>query len=161
MAKYIPSGKAKVVFAPAVANIAAPTQAEINAGTVLTVAGGTLIDGLESMEGWETAVNNIEVPDVQNTFDGEIPGRTKSSGAKTNHYDNDAAATIRTALAEGTAGFMVIMRYGQTTGKRSEVYPCKVSALNDSQVNADNKAAMFTADFSITSAPNKNGLVTA
>ena len=161
MARYIPSGVAKVVFAPAVSSIAAPTQAEIAAGTVLTSAGGTLIDALAEMNNWETAVDNIDVPDVQTTFDSQIPGRTKASNPTTMHYDNDAAATIRTALAEGTAGYMIIMRYGSTTGKRAEVYPCKVSSLNDSQVDNKNTPAMFTVTYAVSSKPNKVAVIAA
>ncbi len=160
MARYIPSGKAKVVFAPAVANIAAPTVAEINAGTVLTVAGGTLIDALAAMNNWETKVDNIDVPDVQSKFDGQITGRSKASEPTTEHYDNDAAATIRTALAEGTVGYMVKMPYGQTAGKRAEVYPATVSTINDSQIDAANKPAMFVVTYSVTAAPNKNAVIT-
>ncbi len=161
MSRYIPSGVSKVVFAPACASIAAPTQAEITAGTVLNVAGGTVAAGLAHMDGWETAVSNIDVPDVQTTFDGQIPGRTKASEASCTFYDDDASSTIRTALAEATAGYMIIMRYGGTTGKRAQVYPCKVSTLNDSQINAENTASMFVVTFAVTSAPNKNGVITA
>lgn len=154
MGRYIPSGVAKVVFAPA-ATLTAPTQAQINAGTVLTAAGGTLIDALAEMNGWETNPDNVDVPDVQSKFVGQIVGQTKAPNPSTLHYDNDAAATIRTALAEGTAGFMIIMRYGQGVGKRAEVYPCTVSSLNDSQVDNKNNAAMFTVTYAVTSAPSK------
>lgn len=160
MSRYIPSGKAKVVFAPA-ATLTAPTQAQIAAGTVLTTAGGTLIDGLAEMNGWETEPDNIDVPDVQSKFDSQIPGRTKAGKATTTHYDNDAAATIRTALAETTAGYMIIMRYGSTTGNRAEVYPCTVSALNDSQVDNKNAPAMFTVSYAITSTPSKVAVIAA
>lgn len=158
--RYIPSGNAKVVFAPSISSTSAPTVAEINAGTVLTVPGSTATAGLAEMSNWETAASNIEVPDVASTFDKTIPGRTKAGEPSISFYDDSAGtSTVRTALAEGTAGYMVIMRYGQTVGKRAEVYPCKVSALNDSQVNNKNEPAMFTAVFAITDTPNKNASI--
>ena len=50
MARFRPNNKAKVVFAPAVANLAAPTTAEINAGTVLCTPGTYAADGLFDQE---------------------------------------------------------------------------------------------------------------
>ncbi len=161
MSRYIPSGVAKVVFAPSVSSLAAPTQAEITAGTVLTVAGTTAAAGLVEMSGWETAPSDVEVPDVSSRFTAKIPGRTGTSDASCTFYDDDASTTIRTALAEGTAGYMIIMRQGGTTGKPCAVYPCKVNALNDSQIGSDNKAQTFMASFSITSSPNKTGTIAA
>lgn len=161
MSRYIPSGVSKVVFAPSVSSAAAPTQAEITAGTVLTVAGSTAAAGLVEMSGWETAPSDVEVPDVASRFTGKIPGRTSASDASVTFYDDDATLTIRTALAEGTAGYMIIMRKGGTTGYPSEVYPCKVNALNSSQITSANEPAKFVASFSITSSPTKVGVIAA
>lgn len=160
MPRFFPSAKSKVVFAPAVANLAAPSGAEITAGTVLTVPASTVAAGLIALDNWETDGANIEVPDVASTFDKTIPGRSSAKEPSAAFYDDDAASVaIRTALAEGTAGFMIIMKMGQTTGRRCEVWPCRVNTLNDSQVHNKNEAAQFSATFAITDAPNKNAVV--
>lgn len=156
MGKFIYPGVAKVVFAPSVSNLAAPSSGEISAGTVLTTPGTTGL--MKVMKGWTTEPSNADVPDVGTTFIPTIPGMKSSSEASIEFYDDDASTTIRTALAEGTAGYMIIMRYGQTTGKRAEVFPCKVTTLNDIDIEAAANPAMFVATFAITSAPNKSAV---
>jgi len=161
MPRYIPSGVAKVVFAPSVANRAAPTQAEITAGTTLTVAGTTAAAGLVEMSGFETASSDVETPDVSSRFTAKIPGRTGTSDASATFYDDDATLTIRTALAEGTAGVMIIMRKGGTTGFPTECYPCTVNVLNSSQVTSANEPSKFMVTFSLSAAPTKVGVIAA
>lgn len=161
MARFHPSNKTKVVFAPAVASLAAPSRAEITAGTVLTVAAGTTVAGLVEMAGFETAASDITVPDVATDYDATIPGRKQASNASLTFYDDDASATVRTALAENTAGYVIIMPYGDVPTKRCEVWPVRVSALNDSQITSANEAKKFMVNVSITASPNKNAVIPA
>lgn len=158
MGRYKPSNKAKVVFAPSVSSLTAPTQAEINAGTALCTPGTFVAAGLKELQNFESAATFIDTPDAAQDFDTKIPGRKQSGNPAGVFYDDDASSTIRTALAEGTSGFIIIMRYGQLAGKRAEVYPVTVGSLNDSQVNADNNASMFTVAFAITAEPKKNAV---
>lgn len=160
MARYKPSNKAKVVFAPSVASLAAPTVAEINAGTVLCTPGTFVAAGLKELQNFESTASFIDTPDAAQDFDTKIPGRKQAGNPAMVFYDDDASSTIRTALAEATAGYVIIMRYGQTVGKRAEVYPATVASLNDSQVNSDNNASMFTVAVAITAQPNKSGVIT-
>jgi hypothetical protein len=159
MARFRPNNKAKVVFAPAVANLAAPSGAEITAGTVLCTPGTFASDGLFELQNFESTATFIDTPDAATDFDSKIVGRKQAGNPSMTFYDNDAAATIRTALAEGTSGFVIIMPYGQTTGKRCEVYPVTIGSLNDSQINSNNEAKKFMVMAAITSVPNKNGVV--
>lgn len=161
MARYKPSNKAKVVFCTSISNTAAPTQAELSAGTALCTPGTYVAAGLKEMQNFESKTNFIGTPDAAQDFDSQIPGRKSAGNPAIVFYDDDASTTIRTALAEGTAGYVVKMPYGQVSTKRCEVYPVTVGALNDSQVNSDNAAYMFTVDFAITSAPVKTAVVTA
>jgi len=159
MARFHPSNKTKVVIAPAVASLAAPSGPEITAGTVLTVAASTTLAGLVEMSGFETAPSDISVPDVGTSFDGMIPGRRAASAASMTFYDDDASSTIRTALAEGTVGYIIIMPYGQTAGRRCEVWPVRVSAVNDSQITSANEAKKFVVSMSVTADPSKVAVV--
>lgn len=157
MTKYIYPGTAKIVFAPSVSNIAAPTQAEINAGTALSTPGVT--GQMKVAKDWGTDPGTIEVPDVGTTFVGTIPGMTSGKSASIDFYDDDTSTTIRTALAEGTAGYVIIMRRGQAATRRAEVFPVKVNTVNDADIDAGSNApAMFTVTFSVTSVPNKNAV---
>jgi len=161
MARYHSSNKAKVVFAPAVSSLAAPTRVEIAAGTVLTVAGSTAAAGLIEDSGFETTPSDITVPDVGTDFDGTIPGRQAASSASLKFYDDDATSTIRTALAEGTAGYIIRMPYGDVEAKRCEVWPVRVSALNDSAITSANEAKTFMVTLATTSEPSKVAVVPA
>lgn len=161
MARYRIGATEKVVFAPAIASLAAPTQAELNAGTVLTVAGTAVAAGLVEMANFESASQFIDVPDTASSFTAKIAGRKTAGDPTMTFYDDDASATIRTALAEGTSGYIVRMPYGQTTGKRADVFPVTVGSLNDAQLTSANEAAKFMVAVAITSTPNKVALVTA
>ncbi len=158
--RYMYPGKAKVVFAPAVANPAAPTAPEISAGTVLTQPGSTVATGMKEMRNWETSAGTTPVPDVASTFDSTIPGRQSAGEPQIEFYDDDAASNaIRTALAEGTSGYVIIMPQGQTTGRRCEVWPVKVNTVNQNQVTNGADPATFTVTFAVPSAPTKTAVV--
>lgn len=160
--RYIPSGVSKVVVAPAVANLAAPTRSEINAGTVLSAPGVDQTDGLIALEGFESESSNITTPDVSSDFDTTIPGRESASDGKISCYDpDDGVSAKRTALAEGTVAVVIIMKNGDVAGRRCQCWPIRVSALNDSQVNADNSAATWTAAVTFPRRPRKDAVVPA
>lgn len=159
MSKYIVSGKAKVVFAPAVANIAAPTTGEMSAGTILNNPGGTVIAGLISMTGFTSEQGFITTADLQTDTDSKFPGRRTIGDASMMFYDDDASSTIRTALAEGTAGYICRFPYGQSAGKRCEVFPVTIGALNDADYDATaNEVQKFSVAVAITAKPNKNSV---
>jgi hypothetical protein len=155
MGNYIVSGKAKVVYAPSVANLAAPTSGEITAGTVLNLPGTHVNAGLIEMTGFETEQSFVTLSDMGTTTDGKIPGRKTLPDASLKFYDDDASATVRTALAEGSSGFIIRFPYGQSTGKRCEVWPVTIGAINDSPYSAANEAQTFMVAVAITSTPNK------
>lgn len=159
--RFIPSAVSKVVFAPSVSNLAAPSSGEISAGVALLTPGTSIVEGLKEMAGWETDSADVVVPDAATRFDNTIPGRTSAKSPTTLHYSDETGApgTIRTALAEGTAGYMIIMKQGQTTGRRCEVWPCRVSTIVDSPVNSGNEASMFTVKWTISASPNKTAVV--
>lgn len=159
MARYIPDGNTKVVFAPAVANLAAPTSGEITAGTVLCLPGASTIAALKEMAGFETNQDFKVMQDVANKIDTKIPGRQTLPDASMTFFDDNASSTVRTAVAEGTVGFLIIMPYGQVTGKRGQVWPVTIGALNDSQITSGGDPATFMVAVAITGAPNKSAVL--
>ena len=72
-----------------------------------------------------------------------------------------ASTTVRPALAEGTAGYMIRMPEGDVPTDRCEVWPVRVSALNDSAITSANEAKTFMVTFAVTSEPNKNAVIPA
>lgn len=155
MPRFARPGKSKIFFATAVANPAAPTRAEINAATVL-------ITDFRSATGFASEQTRIPMPDYVSSFTPSLAGRTTAGNPTLTFYDQDAATNgTRTALAEGTNGFILRMPYGDVAGRRMETWPATIGALNDSDWGDGDEAAQYAVAVSITSAPSKNAVVPA
>lgn len=144
MARFFRRGTTKVNFETASAT---PTIVQINAGVALS---GSIAD----MTGWDFQNTPITTPDLATTFDSQIGGPDTVGTPTITFYDDNASATIRTALAKGNSGFLVRAPYGIAAG-RGEVFPVTVTALNDAYTMG-NEAAKFVVGFAITSVPNLN-----
>jgi hypothetical protein len=128
----------------------APTQAEITGGTDLTTS-------INAIAGFDLSNTAIAVPDLGSTFNKSIPGEDTTQASTITFYDDDSGSAIRTALAKGTAGFIILMPYGQASGKRAEVWPVRSSGVNDTwDLAAD--AARFVVSFAITDVPSQTSL---
>jgi hypothetical protein len=154
-------GVEKVVFAPSVASLAAPTRLEITAGVVLVDPGVYAHEGLQEMSGFEAASTFIDVPDASTDFDGKIPGRKQAGEPTLNFYESDSGSPVRTALAQDTEGYVIRMPYGDVAGKRCEVYPVTVASVNTSQLTSGNDAATFAAAMAVTAKPDKEAVIPA
>lgn len=154
-------GVEKDVFCPSIASLAAPTRAEINAGVVLVSPGVYQHEGLSEMDGFEAASTFIDVPDASTDFDGKIPGRKQAGEPMLTFYESDSGSPVRTALAEGTSGYVIRMPYGDVATKRCEVYPVTVASANTSQLTSGNDAATFAIAMAITAKPNKEAVIPA
>lgn len=155
MARWIPDSKSKVTFCPGISNLAAPTSGELAAGTVLCTPGTYVNAGLKELAGFETTQEFKAMQDLSTRVDSKLAGRLSLPDASLTFFDDDASSTIRTALTEGTVGFLVLMPYGQTTGKRCEVWPVTIGSLNNSQLVAGSDPATFMVAVAVTSQPNK------
>ena len=160
MARFIPSGVVKVVLAPAVAGTS-PTRAEINAGVVVAAPGTVADEGLIALNGFESATQNVAVPDASSTFTATIPGRTEANEASMEFYDSDASHTVWTALAENAEKYVLKMPYGDVAGRMLEVWKVRVGARNRSAVNAENNAATVTYTVGISQPPVKDATIPA
>lgn len=147
MARYFRRGVSKFRFLPAVANLDAPTAPEFTAGVDLSPQVATVT-------GFDYANTPIDTPDFATTFTPQIGGEDKAAQSSLGIYDDDASVTIRTALAKGTAGFMVLEPYGHVSTKRCEVWPSTVISISD-VYNTSNAAATFNVMFSITARPHQ------
>lgn len=154
MASFFRRGISKVRFLPAVAGVS-PTRPEITAGTDLSPK-------LAAITGF--GINNAPIPVVNlaERFTPSIDGPDETTGAsKITFNDDDTTTTIRTALAKGTAGFIVLMPYGDVPTKRCEVWPCKTLGVNDLDYDLGAANAKFDVPFAITSAPVQTGVIPA
>lgn len=149
MARFYRRGISKMKFLPAVAG-ASPTRAEINAGVDISPQ-------VADINGFSLQNQPITTPDLSTSFDTQIAGSDQAADSSVTMYDDNASATIRNAMAKGTAGYMVLFPYGDTTTKRLEVYAVTSTGVND-QWSTAAEAAKYIASFAVTSTPNQNGV---
>lgn len=152
MARFYRRGVSKVRFAPAVAG-ASPTRAEINAGTDLSPQ-------VADIAGFALTNNPIETPDLSTGFNSQIDGPDTTADSSLTFYDDNAANTIRNVLAKGVIGYILLFPYGDSVGKRCEVWQVKSTGVND-QWTLDAAAAQFQVGFAVLSTPNQAGTVPA
>lgn len=158
MARVIPNEQSYLGFLPAVANISAPTAAEITAGKDLT----SYLISLNA----STQRNTVPTPDISTLFETSIPGTVQASLTADFYRDDTAGATGDLAwitLPRSTKGFFLIQRFGGGTpasGDKVEVWPIMVVSRTMSNM-ANNTAMTFTVTCSVPEEPNESATVAA
>jgi hypothetical protein len=152
MARFFRRGVSKTKWAPAVAGTS-PTRPEITAGVDLSVQ-------VANISGFQYSNSPITTPDLSDNFDSQIEGPDTAGDSSLDFYDDSLSSTIRTALAKGTAGFMLLFPYGDVAANRLEKWPAKSLGVND-MWSMDATAAQFQVQFAITSRPVQNGVTPA
>lgn len=147
MTRFFRRGTSKVKWITSPAVPTAPTLAEINAGVSLDAQ-------IAEISGFEFSNSPIQTPDLGTTFTTQIPGEDTVQNPSLTFYDDDAASTIRTALAKGTSGYIIFCPYGITATKRSEIWPAKSTGVNDVWT-AGNEAAKYQVTIAVTGVPNQ------
>ena len=154
--RFFRRGKSELFFCPTVANLTAPTSAEITAGVPLT-------PGVQAISGFQLENAPITTPDLETTFDSQIDGPDTTATSTITFYDDDTTPgpdPIRAALAKGTDGFVVMCPYGNTSGKRAEVWPVRSTGVNDTW-DLGATAALYVVGFAITGDPEQNAALSA
>lgn len=151
--KYMRRGTSKFYFVPTIANTnMIPTRAELSAGTEFA-------EYIAAMDGWTVTNNEIETPNMADTYDSTIPGSDKADQSSFTFYEDEVDADLETTFAKGTTGYVVILRKGDVPGNNSmDVFPIRVATLSP-QYTADNEAAKFMATCSITDRPLQGAAV--
>jgi hypothetical protein len=142
----------RVSWVSAIANINAPTVAELNAGLLLTQ--NITPDG---MQNFQPSTSSIPTSSLADRFDTLAPGRTAFQTATITFYKQPSADTAYTTLIYGTQGFVVIRRYiatatAWTAAQVVQVYPATCGDPIDMDP-APNETAKWQAQMFITAAP--------
>lgn len=147
-----------VVWVPTIADINAPTAAELIAGTDLT--GEVPPDGIS---GFSTTGATVDAPSFGSGFTAQLSnGYSAGSSSIKVYMSQDGATTdIRTLLKRGDKGFVVLgdTNGGLVPGDLMDVYPAEVLSCEKSRAGGD--AMTVTVSFSIYSAPAENVTVPA
>lgn len=138
-------GQTHIYFVTAISNVSAPTAAEINAGVALA-------DAVYDMNGWTIANKTIDAPSLANAFVGSIDGEDQVDSCSLTLYDDKTSATMRTAMAKGTQGFIVISPYAKVTASDADVWTVRISGANR-EYGMDTKPASFMVSFAVLDRP--------
>lgn len=158
MADITADGKTRVYWVSTIANIAAPTTTELNAGIALQ---STLTaDGLS---GFQPDTADVDTSALDSTFNTTVNGRTSFDNTMLRFKKQSGTDTIFTTLVRDTAGYVVIRRSvaaatAWTTAQGVEVYPalCGEVARMDPEPNTVER---YQIPIKITSSPNLRAAV--
>jgi len=153
MAKFSRKGVTVVKFLDTVA-AGVPTRTELDGGTDVT-------QRIAAIDGFSLENQEIETPNLADTFDSKIPGSDQAADSSITFYEDDTTSTLEADLAKGTVGWIVILAKGDVpAGKGMDIFPVRV-ASNSRAYTVDNEAAKFTVKFSITDRPTLDAAVPA
>lgn len=105
MARFFRRGITKVYWVPTIVDTAAPTVAEVTAGTNMT-------SQVADISGFEFQNSPIATPDLSTTFTTTIPGEDTTQEPQLMFYEDDTTNALQTTLAKGTEGHVVIFFAG-------------------------------------------------
>lgn len=127
--------------------------------TVAEVGGGVRLDPeLNEVNGFSFANQPIDTPNFKDRFTPQIAGEDVADDSSLGLYRlKGETDTIRLGLAKDTEGFVVVFYEGLlgasvAAGDQVDVWP-SVVASNSKTYTADNEAAKYMVNFSITDIP--------
>lgn len=158
MADSLSDGRTRVSWVGAIANIALPTVAELNAGTALQ---STMTpDGLVGLQPDTADVDNSS---LDSKFDTKIPGRASYSGTMLRLKKQTGTDTIYNLLARDVAGYVVVRRdvtasTAWTAADKVEVYPAVLGEVRNLDP-APNEMHKYEVPFKVSAEPNLRATV--
>lgn len=138
MADIVVDGTVKCSWLTTIADISAPTVAELNAGISLETT--LMRDG--GLSGFKAETADVENTKVAGTFDTVLPGMASFSNTMLRFAKQSGTDTIYDTLTRGTAGYVVIRRSiprttAWTAGQEVQVFPatCGQTSWMDAEKN--------------------------
>lgn len=154
MGRYFRRGTTKIYFLPSVAAKESPTTGEIAAGTDLT-------NSVAEVAGFTFSNSPIPVPDMGSVYTKTIPGEDTSDDSSLTFYEDDVSNPIRTTLAKGTSGYILLFPAGGIIATSNvEVWPVKTTSVAR-EWSAGNDPARFVIQFTIPDTPATDATVAA
>lgn len=150
--RYYRRGVTKVLWVPAIANKAAPTRTELDAGTALEAETG-------AMSGWQTTSGTVPTPALGSRFTPVVGGEITAADSSLTFYASKTGDDVRALLTREAVGFVVWMDEGDVDGQTMDVYPATVTS--QAKVRELDQAAQIMAQFAITSEPAENVTIPA
>ncbi len=158
MADLITDGRTKVWHVVSIANIAAPTTAELNAGTALE--GLMTPDGLV---GFEPDTADVDNSALNATFDTRLPGRASFSNTALRLKKQSGTDSVYNTLVRDFVTNVVVRR-GTTSSTawaasdKVEVYPVQCGEVRNLPPES-NSVQKFEVPCKVTTQPNLRATV--
>lgn len=150
--RYYRRGTTKVLWVPTIANKAAPSRAELNAGTALESETG-------AMSGWQTTSGTVATPALGSRFTPVVGGEITAADSSLTFWASKDGDDVRTLLNREDTGFIVWMDEGDVEAQTMDVYP--VTVTSQAKIRELDSAAQIMAQFAITSEPAENVTIPA
>lgn len=156
MARWANDGMIRVYYTASISNKAAPTVAELNAGT--SISNFITKDGVNT----PSNQNMVDNASLAETFDAQVPGSFGGPITLTGIRDN-ATDTFWNLITYNLAGYIVIRRgvataTAWTIADKVEVYPVQFHEPLPVPT-ASNEQGRFSAQGAVTSQPNLKAVV--
>lgn len=145
--RYFRPGVTKIYWVEAIADKAAPTRAELDAGVDLSAE-------VAEIEGFMVTSETLETPDYGSRFNSKIPGAITADDSALITYADRTSADIRAVLDRDDNGFIVLLDEGDVVGQLMDVFPVRVSAVPKLRARSD--PAQIRTQFTVTSEPAEN-----
>ena len=121
---------AAALLTSAPSNTAAPTQAEITAGTDLV--GSSTTEELLTVDGFRVNVETVPAGGLSSLIQGSLTGPSTFQASSMTWRADDTSTTIFTAVAESaTTQYILLMPQGQSSGNRSYHFPVTIDNLDE------------------------------
>jgi hypothetical protein len=153
MPRYNPKGLTRYYFTASLASPGSPSAAAVVAGTALHVV-------LKTLTGFTSEVEDLDNSDASSTWNKTLPGGETPAASSMTLYagtaSGDPERTVRTALAEGLNGFIVVSDTGapEATTGRGDVFPVRIKANNMDRM-VENAVQTYTVGFALYDPPFK------
>ena len=152
--RYKARGKSKIYWVPTVANVAAPTRPEIDAGIDLSPQ-------IMEVDGWVVESGSIETPDLATDFTGNITGSRSADDSSITMYSDLNGDDVRAVLEREDNGYILILHGGDVPGNATmDNFPSRVGSLGKS-ITLDDDASSIQVNFNITAEPQENLVIPA
>lgn len=149
MAEFFRRGVTRIYLVPTI-TMAAPTVAQISAGTEIT-------DSVANIEGFRYSNSRIPIPKMSSDFTPTIRGENTADDSTLTFYEDDASNPLRTTLAKGTQTNVVIFSVGTAgaspaIGDKVDIWPVE-SAATPKEFTMGNDPARWMAELGNTDVP--------
>lgn len=150
--RYFAPGISKCLSVPSIANLAAPTRGELDAGTDLS-------GEIQALDGWTVSADMADTPDLNSRFIGKLPTTTSADDSSLTFYSSQDGQDVRSLLPRNTRTNIVWMDEGDDPSATCDVFPVLVSSNAKQRSMSD--PALIQVAFAITREPQENVAIPA